>query len=77
MSPFGGFLFDAHLRVRFIVAGILVGPSFLVLGLIFPFVVGPGVAISCEHFHDHKEEDCFVGDCSAGSPCLFLTYPGA
>ena len=40
--------------------------------VILPVVVGPGVLLSCEHLHAHKQEECFVGNCLAGSPRLLL-----
>ena len=55
-----------------LVTGLPVGPGSLVLGLILPVVVDPGVSLSCEHCRDHEEEERFVGDCSAGLPRLFL-----
>ena len=48
------------------------GPGFLVLVLIPPVVVGPGVSFSCEHRRDSKEEESFVVNFSAGSPGLLL-----
>ena len=40
--------------------------------VILPVVVGPGVLLSCEHLHAHKQEECFVGNCLAGSTRLLL-----
>ena len=55
-----------------IVTDISVGPGVLVLVSILPVVVGPGALLSCEHCCARGEEERFVGDCSAGSPRLFL-----
>ena len=54
VSPFGGLFFDARLSVRLLLSGLPVGPGFLVLCLILPAVVGPGVVLSCEHRRDRK-----------------------
>ena len=58
--------------MRPLVSDLPIGPYFLVLGLILPVVIGPGVSLSCEHCRACKEEESFVGDCSAGLPHLFL-----
>ena len=58
--------------MRLVVAGIPACPGFFVLRSILPVVVGSGVALSCEHHRARTEEERLVGDCSSGSPCLFL-----
>ena len=48
------------------------GPYVLVLVLVLPVFVCLGVSLSCDLCCAREEGECFVGDCAAGSPRLFL-----